>query len=474
MLARIEKAKELAKEVMKIARNTILVKLRFLDIAIAEMDASCFEIETIATNGRGIFYNPFYILKSYNEERYVVMRDYLHMLLHCVFRHNLIGSILDTDLWDLACDVAVENIINELQEQSIFARRQSKQLSEITRLKSKVKYLTAEKIYNFYLSEGLDDEQIARLRESFLADDHAIWYSLGEGNGSGNGEGEGKQGQGKGRGQQGQGQGQDGNGDGSSDSSQGFSGMSRQELEERWKQISEYVQADLENFSKQRGDTAGSLIQNIKEVNRERYDYTTFLKKFATMNEAMKINDDEFDYIFYTYGLKLYEKMPLVEPLEYKEIKQVKDFAIIIDTSGSVIGPEVQAFVQKTYNILKNEESFAKRFNLHIIQCDAEVQMDVKITSQEELDAYIKRMTLHGFGGTDFRPAFEYVNKLVADKEFTNLKGVIYFTDGYGVFPEKKPDYETAFLFVRGDYDIPEVPAWAIKLVLDKEDLDNL
>ena len=30
----------------------------------------------------------------------------------------------------------------------------------------------------------------------------------------------------------------------------------------------------------------------------------------------MKINDDEFDYIFYTYGLKLYEKMPLIEPLE--------------------------------------------------------------------------------------------------------------------------------------------------------------
>ena len=188
----------------------------------------------------------------------------------------------------------------------------------------------------------------------------------------------------------------------------------------------------------------------------------------------MKINDDEFDYIFYTYGLKLYEKMPLIEPLEYKEIKQVRDIAIIIDTSGSVLGPEVQSFVQKTYNIIKNEESFAKKFNLHIIQCDTEVQKDVKITSQEQLDAYIKNMTLHGFGGTDFRPAFDYVNKLIADKEFTKLKGVIYFTDGYGIFPEKKPDYETAFVFVRGDYDIPDVPSWAIKLILDKEDLDNL
>ena len=29
--------------------------------------------------------------------------------------------------------------------------------------------------------------------------------------------------------------------------------------------------------------------------------------------------DEEFDYILYTYGLQLYENMPLVEPLEYKD-----------------------------------------------------------------------------------------------------------------------------------------------------------
>ncbi len=43
--------------------------------------------------------------------------------------------------------------------------------------------------------------------------------------------------------------------------------------------------------------------------------------------------------------------------------------------------------------------------------------------------------------------------------EFSNLKGLIYFTDGYGVFPDKKPDYETAFVFVRDNYEIPEVPS---------------
>lgn len=80
-------------------------------------------------------------------------------------------------------------------------------------------------------------------------------------------------------------------------------------------------------------------------------------------------------------------------------------------------------------------------------------------------------MQFKGFGGADFRPVFQMVNQLVADKEFTHLKDLIYFTDGYGTFPERKPDYETAFVFVRDNYDIPAVPPWAMKLILEPEDL---
>ena len=231
------------------------------------------------------------------------------------------------------------------------------------------------------------------------------------------------------------------------------------------------MQMELLLFSKNRGDKAGSLLQNLREVNRERYDYTEFLKKFAVMGEVMKINDDDFDYIFYTYGLAQYKKMPLIEPLEYKEQKRIKEFVIAIDASGSVIGEEVQAFVQKTYNILKSTESFFEKINLHIIQCDAVIQEAVKITNQSEFDAYIEEMKIRGLGGTDFRPVFKYVDELILRKEFTNLKGMIYFTDGYGIFPEYKPSYETAFVFVNEEYENPEVPPWAIKLVLRKDEI---
>ena len=213
------------------------------------------------------------------------------------------------------------------------------------------------------------------------------------------------------------------------------------------------------------------MQQQLRELNREKYDYRAFLKKFAVMGEAMKINDDEFDYIFYTYGLKLFKNMPLIEPLEYKEVKRIRDFVIAIDTSVSTSGELVQKFLQKTFNILKSEETFFAKINIYIIQCDAEIQEVKRITSQEEFDNYIKNFTIKGLGGTDFRPVFTYVDKLVAEKAFTNLKGLIYFTDGCGIFPAKKPLYQTAFVFIQDQWNNLNVPPWAIKLMLEPEEI---
>ena len=166
---------------------------------------------------------------------------------------------------------------------------------------------------------------------------------------------------------------------------------SRLILLQGWADIALRMQTELEVFLVQ-GKGAGLLTQNLREVNRERYDYSEFLKKFAVRAEMMKLNPDEFDYNYYTYGLTLYENMPLIEPLEYKEVKRIREFVIAIDTSGSTSGSLVQTFVQKTYNILKSTESFFSKINLHIIQCDADIQEDVKITTQQEFDAYLKHM----------------------------------------------------------------------------------
>ncbi len=198
-----------------------------------------------------------------------------------------------------------------------------------------------------------------------------------------------------------------------------------------------------------------------------KYDYSTFLKKFA-MRTGVVNNDDDSDNIFYEQWLNSHKKMPLKEPLEYKEEKAITEFVIALDTSSSVEAELVEAFVIKTYNILKQTTIFDSKINIHIIQCDNKIQGIAKITSQEEFEEYVRSMDLIGHGGADFRPVFSYVNEMIANKEFSDFKGLFYFSDGYGTFPLEKPDYNVAFVFPYQQYEIPSIPSWAVKLVLNK------
>ena len=450
---RRQRQDELAREVLTLSRNTLLVDLRFLDMALSQFKLVPIDTSTLMTDGKHFFYHPRHVLETYISGKEIPVRDYLHIVLHCVFQHMYIAPTLKRPYWDLACDIAVENVITELGLKSVTTPRERMQAQYIAAIKQDLKHVTAERIYSYLRKTAPSASKIASIRGCFYADNHEIWYMTEEESEAAFGISAQSM--------------RSGDEMGSRSGNEPKTGLAMAKV---WQSISERMQVDLETFGKQRGLTPGDMTQNLAAVNREKYDYTAFLKKFAVMGEAMKINDDEFDYIFYTYGLQLYEKMPLIEPLEYKEIKAIREFVIAIDTSGSTSGELVQRFVQKTYNILKSTESFFSKINLHIIQCDAAIQEDQKITCQRELDEYLKTMQLHGLGGTDFRPVFEYVEALRKNKEFQNLKGLIYFTDGHGTFPAKKPDFDTAFVFVEDDYNDPDVPPWAIKLVLQRDE----
>ena len=47
------------------------------------------------------------------------------------------------------------------------------------------------------------------------------------------------------------------------------------------------------------------------------------------------------------------------------------------------------------------------------------------------------------------------------------LRGLMYFTDGFGTYPEKPTAYDTAFVFCTDQrYDDSGVPDWAMKLYI--------
>ena len=500
-------AEELARDILRLSRHTLFINLRFMEAAfIRIVTGHDMDTLTMATDGNFLYYNSVHICRQYQKAKEIPARDYLHTVLHCVFRHLFVSPKVDAAVWDLSCDIAVENVINTLNLKSLYCERQASQEWLLKDLQKKIPKLTAEWIYKHFMEEGLSDADIEQLRRNFLADDHSIWHNktfVESGNGdkdenaageqedddsgketddneglSEEMEPEGEEGEDAGSSDElnaviesEDGGGIGGEGSGDSDRADRKPALKPAELEAEWKEIAERIRVDLESFSDSYGEGAGDLQQQLTEINREKYDYAAFLKRFSVTGENVEINDDEFDYIFYTYGMKLYENMPLVEPLEYKDVKKIREFVIAIDTSESVSGDTVQTFVTKTWNILKQSENFFRKINVHIMQCGARVEEDVRITSQEEFDEYIAHMVLKGFGGTDFRPVFERVDQLVRQHEFVNLKGIIYFTDGYGTFPNNAPAYDTAFIFLDQGYELPEVPPWAMRVIMTEDEL---
>ena len=117
--------------------------------------------------------------------------------------------------------------------------------------------------------------------------------------------------------------------------------------------------------------------------------------------------------------------------------------------------------------MLLGGDNFFQRTKIHIIQCDDQVQRDDIIETSEDMKLFSKGIHIEGGYGTDFRPAFNYVEELKNKQAFENLKGLIYFTDGYGTYPEKATSYDTAFVFPEDeDYEDENVPDWALKLYI--------
>lgn len=508
---RYERCIPVANDILEEARTSLAVRFRFLDRALWRMPlVPSFDIYGIASDGMKLYFDPEYVVARFKLSPNEVVRDVIHCLFHCIFRHPFMLYSVLRQPWDVACDIAIEALLLDLVGEAFpsnFDRRARESLKVIRAQVGGV--VTAERLYHFFANEG-NQIDLRSLGPMFYRDTHGLWYNDGE-EGTSRGsltaarqqsedrEGgemptsEGSESLDDMRGGQDMPSSNGGDDDRERESADDEAERTKQsdegteqddapgspdtestmneELAEEWEDVSRRIQIELESHLLRQGEGAGSFAAALGAVNREKYDYADFLKRFATLHERMRVNPDEFDYIYYTYGLDQYGNMPLIEPLEYKETRAVHDFAIAIDTSESVSGDLVQAFMRKTYNILKQVENFTDRVNIHVIQCDARVQEDTKLSSLEELDLYLEHLELKGFGGTDFRPVFDYVNLLVEKGEFTDLRGIVYFTDGQGTFPRRQPAYDAVFVFLDDGYSDPTVPPWALKVILDERGL---
>ena len=426
-----EKLDSIGRKILAAARNELYLKMRFMDVALSSLifvldEGAC----GMGTDGLYLYDNPQYLGGLYREDRVMVNRIYLHLVLHGIFRHMIRRKGREEERYSLACDIVTESIIDGMRHRCVLRSRSWLRRETYRRLGKEMKVLTAEKVYGALEKWNLSEAEFARLAGEFRVDDHSYWPA---------------------------------------DDDQ----KKQSQIENQWQDISEQMETDMETFSKEASQESGHLIDQVKVENRVRFDYRQFLRKFSVLKEEMAVDEDTFDYVFYSYGLSFYGNMPLIEPQEWKEVQKVEEFAIVIDTSMSCSGELVKKFLEETYGVLSENDSFFRKVNIHIIQCDDQVQTDQKIESEDDLKDYMGHLELKGEGGTDFRPAFAYVESLIKQHAFERLKGLLYFTDGRGTYPSKMPPYETAFVFMKEDYEDVDVPPWAMKLVLEEEDLQR-
>ncbi len=442
---------EMCLRILDVIRSELYLDFRYMDMALSALTFSANEqIRTLATDGSFLFFSREQILRVYQKNPLFLNRAYLHSVLHCIFRHLWMRGSREPVLWNLACDITVEWIIDSFDKTSTRRTLSLHRMKYYEHLKDEKIPVTAAAIYRDLLSVT-DYEEQAALQFEFYTDDHRFWPKDPAGS------------------------------------------PSSARAGENWEKIGRRVTKEMERKGKEESDSFSSVQTQIRQ-GRSRRSYREFLRKFTVLKEEMHCDYDAFDLNYYTYGLRLYKNMPLIEPLESREIMKIQEFVIVIDTSYSTNGPLVRRFLEETFQIIRQRDSFFRKSHIRIIQCDNQVHADTVIESEEDISRLLKDFSLIGGGGTDFRPAFAYVNQLLDAGAFHNLRGLLYFTDGKGIYPAKRPPYETAFVFMDepGSHQgtsgspvssapgkpenapgiadpMPEVPAWAMRIHLDED-----
>lgn len=443
-----ERLGKLGQEILVLSRNEIYLSMHFFETAFPMLSYELLRsTQSFGTDGEKLYYNPKYLLELYDKSSVTVNRAYLHVLLHCLFRHLFKKEFFegkaskeDYTNWDLACDIAVESVMDSFDGMNCVLSNPSPYREKVyENLKSRLPVLTAEGIFRELKTMAAPSENYEALKKEFCADDHYFWRNKQE-----------------------------------TPENQKKREEKQKKLEASWEEASKKTQTAMETFYQQAGDQAGSLRAMLRIKNRHRENYAQFLRQFAVIKEELLLDMDSFDYIPYCFGLSGYgesqkQQVPLIEPLEYKERYGIDEFAIALDTSGSLSKSQIEKFLSQTVKILHSEETFFRKIHIHILACDAALQKKMVLKSKEDIAEYTDKIEISGFGGTDFRPVFSYLEQCLENGTFTKLRGLLYFTDGFGTYPEYVPSFETVFVLPADRLSEPKIPAWAMKISFDED-----
>lgn len=196
------------------------------------------------------------------------------------------------------------------------------------------------------------------------------------------------------------------------------------EIESFWKDKMEILKNSSEhNLSNGKGSLPAGIEQEISTILEPEVDWRHALWKYVGKTPA---DFDDLDRRFIYKGL--YLESLLTEAVEV---------SVCIDTSGSVSDELLMQFTGELKGILRSYPN---------VKCSL-FFADTDLAGPYEIDRIEQMPKAIGRGGTSFVPFFDYLKKHGEENSLLgNNKLSIYFTDGFGDFPQQEPDNPTMWL----------------------------
>lgn len=179
------------------------------------------------------------------------------------------------------------------------------------------------------------------------------------------------------------------------------------------------------------GDLPENLKRLVSECINPAVPWRVLLRDFVEMSARN-------DYNWTRANRRHLQRGFILPSLLSEELPEV---VIAIDTSGSIDKKMLDEFISEANEVLGSYDT-----TIRVIYCDAKVHKEDVFT---RIDRPIKANPIGG-GGTDFRPAFDYINK-----QGYIPSCLIYFTDLYGTFPKEEPEYPVMWLTKTRNKDVP-------------------
>jgi len=324
-------------------------------------------VPTIGVDDRG---NLYYNPAFLKQVRIAHLKSIIaHEVLHIALMHPLRVKGRDRIIWNIACDL----VVNEILRDNRFELPSNAVMPRHFGIDVRDK--TAEAVYEELrkkLKKAEISISVSEYEEKYKTDDHSKW--------SGKGRGKAKP---------------------------------ESEIRKIERSIKRRL-AEAYQYAKTRGKTPYGLERIIEDVLYPKLPWRAILWNFITRHIVT-------DYTYIRPSKKSVSAGVYLPSVKRENL----NLLVAIDTSGSISPKELNEFAAEIIGIARSFE----HVRLHVVTCDAEIHDKFDLT--EKTAHRLLKMKVHGGGGTDFRPVFEYAKGIDAS-------ALIYLTDGYGIFPNKE------------------------------------